>query len=313
MGSRGAGLVLVAAVLGTPYTARAQELELLPKHRVVYEDLTAFRYNPWGLVTRASITYRYRLWDDPGPLFRDGRIALGLNLDATPAVIHIGPTLEVRPLTVLLLSAGFRGQFWMGSFGYLQSFDTPYNVDFSDSALDIGEDAGENYSTTGTQIALRVQLLGKVGPIVIRNDAKFYRDVLNLKDSDTVFYSIVTDHLLARKGWSYENDTDVLYLSDGPWVLGIRTTVTNMVGGYPDSAYQPGEPTDNLNGPTVRTGPLFAWRFGKGDDTDRFNNPTLLVILNWWVKHRWRTGQDVTRALPYIVVGFKFDGELWRR
>ena len=63
----------------------------------------------------------------------------------------------------------------------------------------------------------------------------------------------------------------------------------------------------------MRTGPLFAWRFGKGGDTDRFNNPTLLVILNWWVKHRWRTGQDVTQALPYIVVGFKFDGELWRK
>ena len=31
-----------------------------------------------------------------------------------------------------------------------------------------------------------------------------------------------------------------------------------------------------------------------------FDNPTVWVIVNWWLKHRYRTGLDVKQAAPYL-------------
>ena len=49
------------------------------------------------------------------------------------------------------------------------------------------------------------------------------------------------------------------------------------------------------------------------DDPDAtFNRPTALLIANWWLAHRYRTGEENSAALPYIVLGFRFEGELYR-
>ena len=42
----------------------------------------------------------------------------------------------------------------------------------------------------------------------------------------------------------------------------------------------------------------------------RFNRPTLILIVNWYVSHRWRTGQDVNQGFPYLVLGFAFTSDL---
>ena len=56
----------------------------------------------------------------------------------------------------------------------------------------------------------------------------------------------------------------------------------------------------------------------------RFNKPTLIVIASWYLDHRYRTGQPdalpaggvaddyVSRAFPYVVVGFAFESDLRR-
>ena len=47
---------------------------------------------------------------------------------------------------------------------------------------------------------------------------------------------------------------------------------------------------------------------------EAFNKPTILLLVNWYLDHRWRTGADVSQAFPYIVLGFAFSGDLidWR-
>ena len=44
---------------------------------------------------------------------------------------------------------------------------------------------------------------------------------------------------------------------------------------------------------------------------DAFEKPTLLLIANWYLSHRWRTGADVTQAFPYLALAFRFEGTLW--
>jgi hypothetical protein len=70
-----------------------------------------------------------------------------------------------------------------------------------------------------------------------------------------------------------------------------------------------GEPVSQPNGPTHRIGPAVLHTFYDKPER-RFNRPTLIVLIQWWARHRWRTGVDVHPAVPYLVVGFLFEGDL---
>lgn len=302
------GVLAVGALSVSPVHAeKAASDELAPQHRLYYSNLTAARYNPLGGADAFRLEYRWRLWDNPGVLFKDAWIMVGLTPIVTPALALLGGTIEVKPLTILSLQASLYRKQWFGSFGYLQSFAVP-GADYSDTALDAGEDADLNYVTGGTEVQLRATVLGKVGPVVVRNDAKFYWSNVKLRGGDALYYAITIDHLLENGGWAYTDDLDVLYLSGGPWVLGVRATFTDSL--YRDTVFPAGGSTDDPNGPTIRVGPLFAWTFD--DVSPTFTKPTVLVVANFWAKHRFRTGADSSAAIPYLVVGFKFEGEFWR-
>jgi hypothetical protein len=79
---------------------------------------------------------------------------------------------------------------------------------------------------------------------------------------------------------------------------------------YRDSDFLPGEAIEDPNGPIMRLGPVLAYRFFD-EPGEAFNQPTILAIVNWHLKHRWRTGLDTHQALPYIALAFSFSGELW--
>ena len=149
------------------------------------------------------------------------------------------------------------------------------------------------------------------------------------------FYYIQDDMMIAAHGWHMTNDSDVLYIADFGLTAGIRTTVTKAF--YPDDVFLPGESTDDPNGPSVRMGPLIAYTFyDKPEEKKRFNKPSILLVTQWWLKHRYRTGAaakfgesisvdsegnkvavgslgDSIPAMPWFVLGFAFQGELFAR
>ena len=134
------------------------------------------------------------------------------------------------------------------------------------------------------------------------------RATVDLHAGDKVYYHISVDAMVPDAGWFMTNDTDLVWLTDFGWVFGIRTTVTHAF--YDESHFLPDESTDDPNMPTVRTGPLVAWVIDDEMGT-QFNKPTVLVIVNWWLTHRYRTGADVSQWIPYVVAGFRFEGDLW--
>jgi len=79
---------------------------------------------------------------------------------------------------------------------------------------------------------------------------------------------------------------------------------------YRDSDFLPGESTDNPNTPWVRLGPAVAYTFSEKQGA-AFNKPTVLLLSQWWLEHRYRAGQDISQALPCITLAFRFEGELW--
>lgn len=286
--------------------AEPQEPPLHPLHRIEYASLLGGRINPIGLEERFDLYYRLRLYRDPSPILREAALGIGFTPTISPAATRLGATVEFRPLSILLLSAGYYWVGWYGTFRQLQTWDSPH-VDFSDSTMEDRSEAFA-YATKGTEVQLRAQLLGKVGPIVVRNDLNVFNAFVETREGEHLFYDQRIDLLRSTSAFSLTNDTDVLYLSDFGFIGGARLNVSTHL--YRDTDFRPGESTDDPNGPIVRVGPLLAYRFFD-EPGAAFNQPTILAIANWYLMHRWRTGVDTNQALPYIALAFSFSGELW--
>ena len=41
-----------------------------------------------------------------------------------------------------------------------------------------------------------------------------------------------------------------------------------------------------------------------------FNKPAVFFNIAWYLQHRFRTGADVSRAMPYLALGFAFQSDL---
>lgn len=271
-----------------------------PPHQVYYQSLTAARVNPFGAFSLLQLTYRKRLFQSSSIFLRDNYVGFGLSTVLSPSFARVGPMVELQPVPFLRFTASYHYLGYFGNFQFLTSYpegSDPRAVDWSDTALDAGESAGLNYSTTGTQLTLSGTLQAKVGPAAIRSTFRAVRSDYDLRSGDDLVYDIAYDVLVANEGWMTTNDLDAIYLPRDSWAIGVRYTRTR--------SYFDGEGSIL----TQRVGPLLAYTFFK-EYKERFNGPTLLLILNWWVDHPFRTGEDTSQAFPYVVLGFRFNGDL---
>lgn len=284
-----------------------------PANRLYLQSITALRANPLGLLELVTLSYRSRIKKSADPLYQDNFGGAGLALEATPAFARVGPLIELQPLSILRLWATYQVLGYFGSFNLMQSFGSP-NEEYSDSRIrDLGDlpskEEGKNYPTTGTQFTAGANVQIKFGPIAARSQFRLVRSDYDLRDGDRVFYDQFYDVLVPNEGWYLTNDLDLLYVTDFGLAAGARHTVTHAF--YGERHFRPGEADLDLNPTMHRVGPFLAYTFSKSPAGEIFNNPTVLLIANWWLSHRYRTGEDVTVAFPYIVLGFMFTGDLW--
>ncbi|MDI3282422.1 hypothetical protein [Polyangium sp. 15x6] len=285
-----------------------------PQHRIVYNDLTLFRWNPLGLITDARFVYRYRLYKSESAALRDNFIGIGLAPSLSGAFARGGPTIQIQPASFLQLWALYEGIGYFGAFNFLQSYPTAdaTKVNYSDTELarrgDLEKGNPEkNYSTTGTQLIAGANLQFKFGPIAARNLFRFGRPDMKLRQGDRVFYDIFYDLLVGDGGLWYSNDADLLYQGlDNRLTVGLRWTTGQAF--YNDEHFGPGDDKTRAPGAIHRIGPIAAWTFKKPDGAAL--EPTILLVANWWLKSPYRTGQDVSQAVPYIILALNITGDL---
>jgi len=314
---------------------------LPPKHRISYNNLTVARLNPLGLINRLLIEYRYRLYDEPSLLKNGSYIGVGVETQLSPGLATVRPQIQIQPLAVLKLRAGYGLFTHFGTFDLNSSFESPLDEHYAAEIAARGPD--EAYANIGGQGVFGALVQAKVWQIAIRNDLNFFVSNMQLKDGDNVWYSQLDDMMLEGDGWHLTNDSDVLWLSDFGLTVGVRNTITKAF--YNDSSFRPGELAiverdGDPNGPTNRVGPLVAYTFYDDPrEHPRFNRPSILVISQWWTNHRYRTGAllddpynresitvnsetgereevgsigDGLPAMPYLVIGFAFEGDLFQ-
>ena len=294
-------------------TDRPSEAEARPLNRIDATHLLAARVNPLALALFSRISFQRRLYRAESAALRDNYVSLGLTPTITPALGRIGVRLELQPLSVLRLAASYEAVGYVGTFDFFQSFPGVF-AEHDDETLDRlsaaeqGEDRA-NYATAGTRLELGALLQGKVGPLAARSDLRLVRSSMDLRAGDRTFYDPEFDILAPNDGWILSNDLDVLWVTHFGLSVGARWTVTDAV--YEDRHYAPGEDTSvDPNGPTHRLGPIAAYTLWDDGGKNAFDRPTLILVVNWWLDHRYRTGAQQSAALPYAVLGFRVSGDL---
>lgn len=284
---------------GAPFTRAADGWPIPPDRRVLLNHLVVFRLNPLGLESQTRAGLQLRLYDSESPIARDNFLFFGLTPRINPAYIKFGQSIELQPLSIINLKATAEVLEYFGTFGFFQSFQSP-NDNYSDTTLLANREAGTNYSTTGFHFAFEPLLQLKVGKVAVRNKTGLEYWAMSVHRGDPVWYDATLDTLVPANGWVLTNDLDVLYVTGGPWTVGLRYSLVKPY--YKDTDVRAGEalPKSNDHG---RVGPLVAYTFyDEGFST--FNRPSVLLIMNWYTHHRWRTGADGPRWKPYLVLGF---------
>jgi hypothetical protein len=269
--------------------------------QLVYTSFTFLRANPLGLQSQLDLDWRIPLFN-PGedPILANNFLSLGVSPIVSPALARLGVTAKLQPLALLKLEARWEYLSWFGNFDLLQSFPDA-GADFSDSGLRAAGQAGEAYAADGWQLTLDAELRGKLGPVIGRNRFRAARVEADLRPGDTVLYDPYFDLLLPGRGWFYVNDADLLLEVGEGLLLGARWAF--MAADLPDGQ-------DLSRATTHRVGPVLAWTFFDTPGS-AFNRPTLLAMVNWHLVHPWRTGQDVSQAIPYALLGLSFGGQLF--
>lgn len=304
-------LVVISAVSGAAAgVADAQELAPQPELSVYYNNITAARFNPLGLVDFFDVTLRLRLFESESDIAKQNFVGLGVAGGFSPAWARVGAIAIVQPLTVLQLYARYLFVGYFSSFNLFSSFDSA-DTDFSDTSVEnrAEDPATPNYATYGAEFAAGARVQLKVGPIAMRNNFRAVFASMNMeRANDVVFYDQIYDMLVPNDGWMVINDLDLLYVSDFGLVVAARWTYSHAF--YNDGHFAGGvTPGIVPNNDVHRVGPLIAYIF---DDNPggMIDKPTVLLLAQWHLVHRWRTGADVSTAVPYIGLGFKFEGDL---
>ena len=283
-----------------------------PRHRWVWYNLFAGRVNPLGLANRFRTGWRVQLLDKPGPLYDESQASLLLSTAVSPAWTSVGTRFEFQPLTVLRFGVTYAFVGAHGVFDHLQGFDSP-DEEFDDDTLDDRKDL--NQTSTGHYLEPGVLLQAKVGPIAVRDEVKgTYRSFAAI-GRDQFFWDAVLDVMFPNNGWVLTNDADLLWVTDFGLTAGARWTYTHVY--YDDDVDLTGPA--GRNSPTHRIGPAVLYKFFEDDPPTLWNAPTVGVLAQWWLKHRYRTGEapddpgledrSITQALPYILILFIQKGD----
>lgn len=271
-----------------------------PADRLWYSNATFLRYNPLGLINVTRAGWRHRLSTKDGILFQDTYSFVGGGAIVTPAWARVGLYAEVQPLAILRVFTEVSGVGYYGTFDQILTWDDQGAM-YSDDTIAARGEAGEASAELGWTFTVGGTLRAKVGPIAMRSTAQVSRIDLALDQDGLYFYDQYWDRLAPDGGFMVLNDLDLLFVKD-KLRLGARHTFSDTLdgnGGDVDGALA-----------HHRLGPLFAWQFADKDPGSKFNQATLFVLAQWWLKHPYRTGAEQPGGLPLIAAGFAFNGDL---
>lgn len=276
-----------------------------PSLRLLVDNVLVGRVNPLALADLLRVGLVSRLYRQKRPLLRDNFVLFAASPRVTASSLRVGPQVELQPLSIVSLRlTGELVRFW-GVFDSVQSFASPH-ADWSDSALSRNGDSALSYPTEGVHVIFEPTVQLRFGPIALRDRVTVEYWSLHLRRGDVLFYEAGADTLVPNGGVVLSNDVDVAWLTR--WHLAIALRYSLVVPLYQPGHYAPGDVHDPGLNRQQRLGPALAYTF-LDRQFSRFHSVTLFGVAAWYLEHRYRTGADVSAAVPYLLGGVSFQSD----
>jgi hypothetical protein len=272
-----------------------------------FRSTTAARYNPLGLSTFLRFGYQEPLLGpQPNVLLQRTAVALNGVATLTPAYFRTGLRADIQPLAFFYVLASYEHVGFWGTFDSVQSF-TGVDQDFSDKSQSARADAGLSYPTRGTIFTLEPVLQARVGLVQVVSTTDFINNRMRLRNGDPLYYDLPLGLLAPNHGWLVSNETDVLYGPATGLQVGLRHGLYHASYARSDVRIAPARARATT--PVELLGPLVVYSFFSENEAKRFNDPAVFLCVAWWLRHPYRTGAEVSQAVPYAVLGWTFRGD----
>ena len=202
-------VAVMLASLAARASAREGGLELT--------STTGVRANPLALFQDFRLGYR---WDSERP---GGPSLLPyVQLAAAPGSVQAGLGLELALGPYLRTTLAYAPRYnFAGKYGF-QSFDSP-RAEYSDGVRDDRADAGLTYSTWQHRFLLAVDLNVPLGPLEFHDDWSGGETLGQPPCRRHRLDDMQLDLLVAARGWTLENEVELLYHPSPAWTVGLRT------------------------------------------------------------------------------------------
>lgn len=288
----------------------------IPRYRILATNILGGSYNSEGIEEQLRLGAQMRLYESKSPAFRDNFVFLGINPRVNPTATRLGPSFEIQPLSVFNLKMNLEFVDYFGSLGTIQSFPSALD-DFSASTRDRNKELGRGYGAKGARFSITPFVQIKVGPIALRNRFTFEYFAIDLRGGDRVFYEPAYDTMLAGHGKMISDDLDVFYIKDlpaggffshGRIAAGVRYSAFKPL--FDSNDFRPGEDRSREKNEMQRIGPIVAFSLFD-DGYSKFHEPTIVAMAQWYAAQRNRTGRDMDQAVPYLVLAFVFQSDIW--
>jgi hypothetical protein len=275
----------------------------------MYRVTAAGRSNPIGLGMGARLALRRQLYLSDSVAFRDNAAVGALTAVVTPAFTRVGAAAEVSPASFATLFATWERYDYFGTVGMAQSFPSAASdsgpTEISRRAALPSGSAASPYALQGQQVTVGATLAAQVGHWFVRDQARLFWNQAALREGDRVFWDPSIDLILANGGWAVADDLDVGW-TDGRLTAGLTFNVLKSL--FRSSDYLPGERASPGDAWRARLGPSvnYTWSQPVGS---RFV-PSVFAQVQWWLVHPYRTGQEISLAVPWIYLGVSAAGDL---
>ncbi|HZO11789.1 MAG TPA: hypothetical protein VFB62_00970, partial [Polyangiaceae bacterium] len=113
------------------------------------------------------------------------------------------------------------------------------------------------------------------------------------------------DIMVDDGNWALTNDADLIFFTDFGLKIAARYTLTHA---FYSEGLKPGA---EENTPTHRVGPAFVQTIYTDREGARWNEVSIVLLAQWWVKHRYRTGENVHQGIPYALLALVQRGDFY--
>lgn len=249
------------------------------------------RVAPLGLLVAGTYGLRYRLFNKDGLLFNNSHIALLGRADLTPTYAFAGARLQFEPLAILRLWVDYQIGGFFGTLSNVQLFEESFLEKSPRKQFEALQEPASQ-AVLAQRVTLSALLQAKYKWLAARYIVSGRRHFMHVEPDQMVWFNANLDLLAPTRGWTVNQDADLLFEVAKSRFLAVRYTQT--------AGYFSGEHKASM---IRRIGPAGVWV-----RKSQMRSNTFLLMLQWNLSHAFRNGDIQSVAMPMILAGWVFQG-----